>query len=110
MTILDLVKHSVKTIVHTLTDTDRLAIVVFSTQSEVKMHLSEMNETGRLEAIEILNKIQATNQTNIWAGLTNGLKELRTNYAGLNRQFIFLLTDGQPNQSPTGGEDVMLKK
>ena len=69
-----------------------------------------MNETGRLESISVLNSIHPNNATNIWAGLKDGLKELRTNSLGLNRQFIFLLTDGQPNESPTGGEDMALQK
>lgn len=79
MTVLDLVKHAVKTVVHTLTDKDRLAIVVFDEDATIKMELTAMNDQNKQNAIQIIEQIKVGSTTNIWAGLKNGLKILRKN-------------------------------
>lgn len=49
--ILDVVKHAVKTIVSSLKDQDRLAIVAFDNIAKVTLKLTEMNEKGRNSAL-----------------------------------------------------------
>jgi hypothetical protein len=55
--ILDLVKHAVKTIINTLTDDDRVSIVTFNTDSKVEMKLTNMTESNKLKAIENFDTI-----------------------------------------------------
>lgn len=44
---LDLVKHSVNTIIHSLGDDDLLALVTFSNNAKVALDLTKMNKKGR---------------------------------------------------------------
>jgi adenylate kinase len=111
---LDIVKHAVKTIMHTLTDQDRLAIVSFDSVATTAFSLSEMNEGGRQQALVALEKLQQDGNTDIWAGLLAGLEALRVpnNVPQSNlprKSAIILLTDGQPNRSPPEGEERALR-
>ncbi len=114
LTILDIVKHAVKTVIHTLTDQDRLSIVTFNTDATIVFTLSEMNEGGRKQAIDVLETLEPEGRTNIWAGLEAGLNALRmaneffTGTMISRKKNIFLLTDGQPVISPPNGEDSAL--
>lgn len=51
MSVLDIVKHAVKTVIHTLTDKDRLSIVAFDSNSQLHYSLSEMNAGGKSQAV-----------------------------------------------------------
>jgi hypothetical protein len=130
---LDIVKHSVKTVIHTLTDQDRLSLVAFHDEARSVFTLSEMNEGGKRQAIDALEALEPQNSTNIWyesflfvcvklinmslffvavrsrAGLEAGLESLRTARASPRRCFILLLTDGQPTTSPPDGENIALR-
>jgi len=109
MSILDLVKHAVKTIINTLNENDRLSIVTFNTCSNVETKLTEMNEGNKQTAIATLENIFPNSRTNIWAGLKDGLDQLRTDGVDHRRKFLFLLTDGQPVERPQNGEENALK-
>jgi len=116
LTILDIVKHSVKTVICTLTDQDRLSIVSFSSQSQIVFKLIEMTEINKKLAISALEKLSPDGQTNIWAGLEFGLNSLKdapnimTGSIISRKRNIFLLTDGQPTNAPIHGEEKALKQ
>jgi len=116
LTILDIVKHAIKTSIFTLTDQDRLAIVAFSGNASIVFPLTSMNEQGKKLAVVALEKLEPDGQTNIWAGLEAGLNALRiangfnTGSAVPRKKNVFLLTDGQPNVTPPNGEELMLKQ
>ena len=63
---LDIVKHSVKAVIHTLTDQDRLSLVAFHDEARSVFTLSEMNEGGKRQAIDALEALEPQNSTNIW--------------------------------------------
>lgn len=63
---LDIVKHSVKAVIHTLTDQDRLSLVAFHDDARQVFTLSEMNEGGKRQAIDALEALEPQNSTNIW--------------------------------------------
>ena len=63
---LDIVKHSVKAVIHTLTDQDRLSLVAFHDEARSVFTLSEMNERGKRQAIDALEALEPQNSTNIW--------------------------------------------
>lgn len=109
--ILDLVKHAVKAVIHTLTEKDRFSIVAFDSNAKCVYSLNVMNESGRNSAITALEKLEPLESTNIWNGIELGLESLRKcSDANNRRKFIFLLTDGQPVESPVDKEDGALKK
>jgi Mg-chelatase subunit ChlD len=100
--ILDIVKHAVRTIIEVLGPDDRLALVTFSDTSSVHLQLTEMNDSGKKKANATLDTFKPAGSTNLWAGVNSGLETLK----GSNRQntAVFLLTDGEPNIHPPRGE------
>ena len=111
MTQLDLVKHAVKTIIHTLSPNDRLSIVAFDDKGQVVFPLSEMTSDSRVTAVAALVLLEPDASTNIWAGLKEGLDSLRTAQASGEKRkcSVIFLTDGQPTVSPPQGEADCLK-
>eukprot|EP00746_Dinoflagellata_sp_MGD_P138916 gnl/MRDRNA2_/MRDRNA2_72470_c0_seq1.p1 gnl/MRDRNA2_/MRDRNA2_72470_c0~~gnl/MRDRNA2_/MRDRNA2_72470_c0_seq1.p1 ORF type:complete len:1023 (-),score=174.32 gnl/MRDRNA2_/MRDRNA2_72470_c0_seq1:198-3188(-) len=112
LSILDIVKHAVKTVMHTLKDEDRLALVAFDDKVETVFSLSPMSVEGRESAIVALDALRPRGQTNLWGGILAGLEELRilSQDAGSRKRTLFLLTDGQPNISPPKGHLAELRK
>lgn len=111
LSILDIAKHALKTVVHSLCDDDRLALVAFDHRAETVLQTTAMTKEGRDKAIEALENLQPQGQTNIWGGLLAAMDALRVSDAtGLGRQkSILLLTDGQPNVNPPRGHIAELK-
>ena len=115
---LDLVKHAVKTIINTLGDADRLAIVSFSDSATVVCHLTLMTVSGRARATELLEKLHEGGMTNLWDGLLSGLNILKAREAApcagipcdARNACCMLLTDGQPSIEPPRGHLPMLKR
>ena len=100
---LDLVKHSVKTIISMLNDNDYLSIVTFSTDSRIILSITRMDSAGRLNAIQKIDMLKTESQTNIWAGLQKAIN-LSTEAICENKNvFSVLLTDGESNLNPPRG-------
>jgi hypothetical protein len=113
MSILDIVKHAVKTIIFTLTNKDRLSIISFDSKAYSTFSLGKMSESGKKKALTALENLKPLDSTNIWAGLEEGLNSLRKihgNGGVYRKKSVFLLTDGQPVNSPPGGEGTSLHK
>lgn len=117
LTILDIVKHGVKTVMHTLEDQDRLAIVAFNGKASTSLTLTCMTKNGQQRAAAALDDLRPSGKTNIWDGLLHGMECLRqadgtadagSKTGGCNgssgrRKAVLLLTDGQPNICPPRG-------
>ncbi|KAJ3085923.1 hypothetical protein HK102_013684, partial [Quaeritorhiza haematococci] len=120
LSILDIVKHAVKTIIHTLNPTDRLALVSFSNSGRKELPLTTMNDDGKRLAMTALERLEPSYSTNLWDGLKMGLDVLEegqgdqrsgSGSGGRGRiPALLLLTDGCPNIHPPRGELEMLKK
>ncbi len=65
LTCLDVVKHACKTVMHMLTDKDRLALVCFYVEAEMVFPLGVMTEKGRAEALAALETLTPGGRTNI---------------------------------------------
>eukprot|EP01083_Nonionella_stella_P179816 639417_1 len=104
LSVLDLVKHSVKTVMHCLGDKDRLSIVPFSGDAQIHHPLSYMTEDGIKKAEAALDRLSPTGTTNIWEGLRVGMESLRTKKQDGRLCVVMLLTDGQPMMKPEKGE------
>jgi hypothetical protein len=101
---LGLCKHALKTIIHSLTQNDRLSIVSFSNKASIVLELRQMNDDGRSRALAVVENLFAIGFTNLWDGLKTGLNTLMAEQrtSGSNAA-LFLLTDGCPSDRPTGG-------
>ncbi|KAJ3041140.1 hypothetical protein HDV00_009855 [Rhizophlyctis rosea] len=115
LTILDVVKHSVRTIINNLTDTDRLALVAFSGNATTVLKLTVMNAEGRQQAEAELEKMVPLDCTNLWGGLEMGLDVLKAEQANPTAPCgrmasVLLFTDGIPNVEPPRGHIPMLQQ
>lgn len=107
---LDLVKHSVNTIIHSLGKGDLLALVPFSNKATVSMELTEMNEKGKKSAEKILKGMKAAGSTNIYDGIRVGFDLSKSFLCDNKNIFVLLLTDGEPNMNPPQGIIPTIKK
>ena len=112
LSLLDVVKHAVTTIISILEPTDRLSLVAYSSEARLVFDLIPMDEAGKARATTDLGGLQTGGQTNLWDGLHTGLEVLRRGSEdGSNRlSAVLLLTDGQPNICPPRGHLPMLKR
>jgi len=70
---LDLVKHSLNTIVNVMNENDVLGIVTFTTSSKVVMKPMKMNAFGKKLAQTLIDELKPEANTNLWSGLQLGL-------------------------------------
>jgi len=106
---LDLVKHTVRTIIGMLNSTDILFIVSFNQMASIRLHPTLMTEDGKKIAETKLSKLVAGGQTNIWDSLRLLNKiSLKPEFAGRNI-CTAVLTDGVSNIDPPRGIVESLK-
>lgn len=109
--LLDIVKHAVRTIAAILLPGDRLSLITFANDSNIILPLTAMTDVGRQQTETALAQMDANGGTNIWAGLERGLQEFERQPVAVERvRAMVLLTDGQPNQGPSIGALQTLKK
>lgn len=106
--VLDLVKHSVRTIIAALGPQDKLAIVSFTDDAEIVMNLTKMDKTGKKAAEKAAESLSPKHSTNLWDGLYKALELFKGSDS--TNPSIFLLTDGQPNVIPPRGHLPMIKR
>eukprot|EP00012_Vannella_robusta_P012505 CAMPEP_0206205688 /NCGR_PEP_ID=MMETSP0166-20121206/14400_1 /ASSEMBLY_ACC=CAM_ASM_000260 /TAXON_ID=95228 /ORGANISM="Vannella robusta, Strain DIVA3 518/3/11/1/6" /LENGTH=667 /DNA_ID=CAMNT_0053625817 /DNA_START=1 /DNA_END=2001 /DNA_ORIENTATION=+ len=110
LTILDIVKHAVETIIHTLGPDDRLSIIAYSTKAETLTPLTRMDKRGKEISSRKLKNLEPLAATNLWDGLFTGMEILRNSSEEGRLASVFLLTDGMPNICPPRGHLPMLKR
>ena len=107
---LQLVKHSMNTIISTLEDDDMLCLITFESKAKMLLEPIKMDKTGREMSLEQIKNIHPDGCTNLWDGLRVGInstkKYLNSNY---NIQLL-LFTDGEPNIDPPLGIIPSLKE
>uniref|UniRef100_UPI00374D9099 VWA domain-containing protein n=1 Tax=Flavobacterium sp. TaxID=239 RepID=UPI00374D9099 len=84
---------------------NRIAIVAYSTTASLKIGLTYLNAAGVTLITNQINALQATNSTNIYAGIVRSETELETNgrFDCSTARAIILLTDGVTNVTGTNG-------
>ncbi|MBS7231238.1 gliding motility-associated C-terminal domain-containing protein [Flavobacterium psychroterrae] len=84
---------------------NRIAIVAYSTTASLKIGLTYLNAAGVTLITNQINALQATNSTNIYAGIVKAETELETNgrFDCSTARAIILLTDGVTNVTGTNG-------
>jgi len=113
LSVLDIVKHSLKTIIRILQKEDRLALVSYSNDAKTIFDLETMNEDGRKKTEEKLDELVPAGMTNLWDGLKTGVELLergRGRGSHERLQHIMLFTDGLPNINPPRGILPMVER
>eukprot|EP01022_Parablepharisma_sp_SALTPOND_P019556 TRINITY_DN335_c0_g1_i3.p1 TRINITY_DN335_c0_g1~~TRINITY_DN335_c0_g1_i3.p1 ORF type:complete len:694 (+),score=62.57 TRINITY_DN335_c0_g1_i3:160-2241(+) len=101
--ILDLVKHSVKTIIHTLDESDYIALVQFESKAALILPPQQMTAEGRKIALEKVEGMRTLGTTNLWDGLKTSIDLIHANEICKKASTsLWLFTDGQPDSHPGG--------
>ena len=98
---LALVKHSLKTVVSTMAETDKMSLIVFANKATKILEATNINEAGKNIVFDKIKEMRAYGGTNIWDALRLGLIEAQkyNNYSTC----LMLFTDGEPNINPPMG-------
>lgn len=123
LTILDVVKHAMKTIIATLDENDRLSIVAFDSRAELISDFQHSSADGKKLLNSAVDQLQPKASTNLWDGLKMGMNlihDVQHKAEGSSTSAkkidsgrfasLFILTDGQPNVAPPRGHIPMLKQ
>jgi len=101
LSLLDIAKHGVRTIIRTLTDKDRISLVSFERESRVVLPMTVMDADGQAKAEEALDTMTALGGTNLWEGVYRGLESLRESAEKGRLSHMMLLTDGETSYRDT---------
>jgi len=82
-------------LVNFLNEKDRLSIVVFNHYSEISIHLTQMNDSGKNKILDWLKLKHTGGSTNIASGLKNACIELKNRKKKNHVTSILLLSDGR---------------
>lgn len=97
LSVLDLVKHSCRTILSTMDETDRLAIMTFSHKAKVLQPLLPMTPENKEKAEAHIERMGVESCTNLWAGIKSGIKLFENEDNTGRVPAVLVLTDGVPN-------------
>jgi len=101
LTVMDVAKHGVATVIHTLRPEDTLALVVFNQKGTALLEATPMDDLGKKAADACLSNVRAGGGTNISNGLLQGFATLETSTKG-RVAHMMLLTDGETEEGAAG--------
>jgi secreted protein with Ig-like and vWFA domain len=104
---LPLVKESLKLLLHQLDERDSVSYVVYAGSEGVVLAPTKMTESGRVEALQALEKLESGGSTNGGAGITRAYQLALENFieGGVNR--VILASDGDFNVGVTGNDALV---
>ena len=105
---LGLVKHALKTVVHTLNKEDKISLITFETNAEMCLEATQVDDTGKDIILGEIEEMEPDGCTNIWDALRLGMIEAQK-YKEYNT-CLMLFTDGEPNENPPKGIIPTLKE
>jgi len=101
---LELIKHSLKTIIATLRKEDMISVVTFESESEVLLEPTVLaNKDVKDSVVETVDTMNAYGGTNIWSGIKQGIDVSSTIPIGDYQKSIMVFTDGESNEDPPEG-------
>lgn len=110
LTVLDIVKHTCKTIINTLNEDDELFIIKYSNKATLVLELIKMDKIGKQRAIIAVDTIVPEGMTNIYDGIKMASDLLGKQTDNTFNTSIMLLSDGVPNIEPPKGTFLQFKK
>ncbi|CAE7214088.1 WAVH2 [Symbiodinium sp. CCMP2592] len=99
LSMLDIAKHAVRTVIQTLDSQDRLCVITFCRQAELVLPLLPMDEEGKARAEQVLEKMTFGSGTALWQGLNASFRELHSKQREGSFCHTMLLTDGETEDS-----------
>eukprot|EP00357_Protocruzia_adherens_P001745 CAMPEP_0115006850 /NCGR_PEP_ID=MMETSP0216-20121206/20765_1 /TAXON_ID=223996 /ORGANISM="Protocruzia adherens, Strain Boccale" /LENGTH=552 /DNA_ID=CAMNT_0002373551 /DNA_START=550 /DNA_END=2208 /DNA_ORIENTATION=- len=106
---MSLVKDTFDFLIDELSDNDRLSLIEFESHSNRLTPLKRMTETGRKEAKDAVESIQATGGTNIGAAMGVAFETIKKRKYANKVTSILLLSDGIDGQAHLAVQQVLTK-
>lgn len=106
---LDLIRHTMKTIIESLSDSDELCIIKFNSVANLVCNFTKMTRVNKADINARIDLLYADGQTNIWDALRLAFDKISTIDKNKFVSSIFLLTDGESNVNPPRGIIPTLK-
>ena len=100
---LDLVKHTLNTIVESLNFGDMFGIITFSDNAYINQELTVVNSHTKQIILDNIKILRAGGMTNLWEGLRFGMNMLNTVNSADYTSSMMVLTDGASNVNPPRG-------
>jgi hypothetical protein len=103
MSRLDLVKHTLKTFIHSLNDTDKMCIIKFSNNASIVSDLKRLDQNGRQQTLHCIDRLEPDGMTNLWDGIKTCINKIKDNYNINYNISMIVMTDGVSNSDPPRG-------
>ncbi|KAG4101910.1 hypothetical protein H8356DRAFT_1382224 [Neocallimastix lanati (nom. inval.)] len=104
ITRLELIKHSLKTIVSSLRKEDIICVIEFGSNAKITVHPTELsNKIIKEDVIEKINKMCTSGMTNMWAGIKLAIENINSIPYKNYQKSIMIFTDGDSNSNPPEG-------
>jgi len=85
------------TVVNVMGPKDRLAMVLFTTNSRIDFDFTEMNEDGKKMAHEKINALKKEGSTNAFSGIKLPIEMIQNRTDKSRNPSVLFFTDGQEN-------------
>jgi Mg-chelatase subunit ChlD len=105
---LDLVKHTMKTIIESLSSKDEVAIVQFNSYASAVTNIVNGTKQNKSSLMDKVNRLRAEGGTNIWDALRVSIELAKTKMS-TSKVHLLLFTDGESNENPPRGIIPTLK-
>lgn len=103
LTLLDLNKHGLKTLINCLQEQDYFTLITYSDYAKVIFKNIRLTNKNKPKCFSAIEKLDVEGRTNLWDGLKSCLDVANeTENFDINTS-IFLMTDGKPNIEPGRG-------
>lgn len=103
---LNLLKKALRKFVSSLSESDKLSIITFSTDAKVVFPSQEIAE-NKVKINQIIDDLEADGMTNLNAGMMLGYNEVSKNHHNLINSRVILMTDGETNTGVTNLNDII---
>lgn len=103
--VLDIVKHAVSTIIKSLKERYRVAIITYNDKITLLSTFTRMTPVGQSTLLSKVKSIYADNRTNMYGALIKALEQIKERGDTTRNASIYLFTDGLSNVGvPAKGE------
>eukprot|EP00047_Mylnosiga_fluctuans_P018893 m.76241 g.76241 ORF g.76241 m.76241 type:complete len:759 (+) comp7857_c0_seq1:26-2302(+) len=100
---LDLAKHSMSVLLHSLQSGDSLVLISFASAAKVIFQTSSFTPEQLPRALATITALEANGSTALWEAVQLGMVQARRLASTFSHTTVLLLTDGEPSDSPAGG-------
>jgi len=103
LTRLQLVQHSLKTIISSLSDNDEITLITFDSTARIHLQTTQLTSSGKEATIHAIESMHPSGLTNIYGALCLGIERAQSLQGQSKNVSLMLFTDGEPNVNPPLG-------